>query len=266
MSGFHLLKPSWSLGATATSANEATADTVANNLMNSQPSYKYRSNNLTTVRITIDAGEPLPWNGLCLLYHNGSSVGQLWVTSHDSTGALFTTPDFDVTVPLQFSGDLSSFDENHTWVHTLTTQTYRYIGLEILDSTNPDGYFQAGVVSIGNVFTPRIGADLGARMGFDDPSPLTRLVTGEAFTRAKRGYMVATWQFPKQQESDAVEWRRINRVYGSNVPMVAKWDPVNSNYQQETLFYGIGQWRRGGAIVYSNGAGLHDVEFGIEGI
>jgi hypothetical protein len=150
-------------------------------------------------------------------------------------------------------------------VYTGSIKNHRYIGIEILDNSNPDGYFQCGVVIIGVKFTPRIGPDLGARSGRDDPSSMIRLLNGEPIVRPKRGIDVGTWPFPMQSPAETIRWRELNRVYGSKIPMVMKWDPnpTSGLYEQYTLFYGYAQWRSGGPIVYSNGHGLNDVEVSI---
>lgn len=271
MSGFHLLPPSWSSGASATSNSDATTSVSAANLLFVQPSRKWRSDGLGTLQVTINAGESRPWDSVFLGYSNGYT-GTLRITSNDTTGTLFSTPSFDSdsvdTFDLRFSGNLNSFTHIHTWVSFATTQTYQYVGLEIVDASNPDGFFQAGVVVVGEKFTPRIGADLGSRSGRTDNSTGLRLIGGEKIVRPKRGYDEGLWTFPHQVKSDEIAWRRINRQYGSKIPVVFKWDPitVSSGYEQETIYYGYMQWNKGGAITYtrpSNG-GMSDVQVGIE--
>lgn len=264
MSGSHLLPPSWSSGASATSNDDDSTDVAASNLLKIQHSRKWRSGGLGTLQVTIDAGSAQSWDTVALLYHNGYT-GTLRVTSHGSTGALFSAPDFDNgTVPLRFTGDLTAFTAYHTWVATGTTQTYRYVGLEISDGSNPDGYFEAGVVVVGEVFTPQIGAELGSRFGGTDPSEIIRLVNGEGIVRAKRLYGDTSWIFPYQPESDAYEFYKIHRLYGSKIPIVFKWDIIGGgSYEQYQVYYGYPKWRSGGPFTYTNGAGLYDVEVGI---
>lgn len=264
MSGFHILTPSWTSGATATSTSNATPEVAASNLLQVQPSRKWRSAALGTLRVTLDAGTAKDWNALSLLYHNGfSGTGQIF--SANILANLFTTPLYtSPTFPLRFLGDLSPFFEYHTWYVDPQIRNSRFIGLQILDASNPDGFFQAGVVVVGVVFTPKLGADLGGRSGRDDPSSAMRLLNGEAVVRPKRGMDVGSWMFPKQDILDTIRWREINRLYGSKIPMVMKWDPIVGDYAQHTFYYGRAQWRSGGPIVFANGRGLYDVEVGIE--
>lgn len=266
MSGFHILAPSWTSGATLTASSEHTANTTGSNLLFVQPSRKWRSSGLGTLRISINAGSVKSWDTVSLLRHNGFN-GTIQVFAAASEANVFTTPDYQtMAVPLRFSGNLSVFTEYDTWVYiNEEPKTHQYIGLEILDNSNPDGYFEAGVVMIGVKFSPGVGPDLGARSGRDDPSTMVRLLNGEAIVRPKRGIDTGTWSFPMQTPAETIRWREINRIYGSKIPMVFKWDPnpLSGLYEQYTLFYGYAQWRSGGPIVYSNGHGLNDVEVSI---
>ena len=265
MSRFHILPPSWTSGATATASSEASSLVPGSNLLLIQQSIKWRSAALGTLQVTLDAQQVLPWDTLFLGYHNGTSSGTIRVTSNASTGTLFSSPSFDTgTQQLTFSGDLSPFLENHSWVATGTTQNFRYIGIEVVDGSNPDGFFQAGVVVVGELFTPPIGADLGATFGYQDNSESIELVNSETLVRPKRGRNVGSWSFPKQSVADAFgSWMPIHRVYGSKIPIVCKWDPIISGYEQFLIYYGYAQWRDNGPFTFSNGAGLYDVEMGI---
>jgi hypothetical protein len=264
MSNFHILTPSWTSGAVVTSNSDDSTLVAASNLMSVQPSRKWRSNGLGTIRITMDAGEARAFDTLALLYHNGSATGTIRVTGHASTGALFSAPTFDSTPQsIVFTGDLSGYIANHIWLSFSATQTLRYIGIEIIDNSNPDGYVEAGVVVAGTEFEPSIGADPGASIGRDDDSVTRRLLNGEGIVRPKRGFDSGTWSFPKQNRADTNQWRYINRIFGSKIPIVIKWDEVGSSYIQDGIIYGYAKWKGGGIAKYANPA-LFDVEMGME--
>lgn len=265
MSRFHILHPSWSAGATATANSTAHPSLSAQNLLLIQQSYTWRSDGLGTLRLTFDTGTPKPWQGISLLYHNASSAGTLAVRAHDTTGALFTTPDFESDpVPLLFEGNLDSFPAFHSWFDAGTVQEHRYIGLEIIDTTNPDTYFRAGVFMAGEIFTPRIGPGFGSKIGRDDPSSESTMVNGETVYRPKRGPQVATWPFQKQPFTDAMTWKKIERLYGKHIPLVFKWEPELPGYEQEMIIYGYPQWRGGGAITLATSHGHYDTEISVK--
>lgn len=266
MSGFHVLTPSWTSGATITANFQINTAVAASQLLTVQPSRFWRSTTKTGVRFTIDAGSSKPWNTLTFLYHNlYAATGS--VRSDDNSANLFGTPAFNTgTVNLLLPGDLGIFGQRgkHSWIHTPTIQTSRYIGFEINDGTNPDTFLQAGVVLVGVDFESGIGADLGARFGRDDPSQPIRMLNGEAVVRPKRGSNVGNWTFPGQTLDEAMHWYEIQYNYGSKIPIVTKWDPVSGTiYQQHLMIYGYAQWRQGGAVTYTNGKGRYTVEMGM---
>jgi hypothetical protein len=160
--------------------------------------------------------------------------------------------------------------DRHVLFRSATTQTHRYIGVEIVDASNPDLYFEAGVALIGLAFTPIRGAAIGAGMGYDDPSVAIEVGSGETIVRPKRSKAVGRWTFPDQTQADAEMWRYLNFAYGSKIPVIFKWDPLDTtSYQQNRFVYGFMQWRSGGAITYSQATantpgGLYDVEVGIK--
>ena len=127
MSRFHILTPSWTSGAVATSNGAATSDVDADNLLKVQHTRKYRADTDTGVQITLDATETRPFNTVFLGYHNGSATATITITAHASTGALFTSPSFTYgPASMRFSGDLSAYLEYDTWVNVGSTQSYRY--------------------------------------------------------------------------------------------------------------------------------------------
>lgn len=271
MSGFHLLPPSWTSGATCSANSNANASVNGANLLFTDPTRKWRSSALGTLRITLDALSEKQWDTITLLQHNGFSTGTIQVFATNTGANLFTSPSYTSAIkPLRFPGDLSAFSTRgyDTWLYEDSIRSHRYIGLQIIDNANPDGFFQAGVVMVGVKFTPGVGPDLGVRTGRDDPSSFIRLLNGTATVRPKRGIDVATFNFPMQTPAETIRWREINRIYASKIPMTFKWDPIptqgDGSYQQHTFYYAFAKWRDGGPITYTNGHGFSEVEVSIE--
>jgi len=265
MSGFSILYPSWSIGATITSNSELTA-LPASNLGHDLPSKFYRSAADTGIQITIDTLSPKGWQGLALLYHTISSSGTIQITSNASTGTLFSSPSYDGGAEsARFAGDLSSFsDGNHFWHDAGSLQTYRYIGIQIEDGSNPDSYVDAGVVMIGGLFTPSLGPTLGSASGMEEFTEHLKLGNGANFARYIRGDDIMELKFSKQSIDDAVSFQRIRRAYGSHIPLVFKWDPQSGNYEQEFFVYGYAEWQ--GLMSLATGSGRRDLDVSIRQI
>ena len=267
MSKTHFLTPSWTSGATATSNGSAIADTAADRLLQVDPSRKFVSASSTNIRLTFDAGVAKPFDHVFIGAHNGIAADQVTITAHASTGALFTTPSFSYgPVSAVFAGDLSPFVERDIMINVGANPEFRYLGIEIDAPSNPDGYFQAGVVIVGEEFEPGIGPDLGWKTGWADPTEIMRSLNGIAIARAKRKYKVWNGTFPKQTFLDAVRFMAINLVYGNSIPCVRWWEPPVAGYQQYFIDYCLLKWPDGGAFEYANKAGLFDVGLETEGV
>lgn len=265
MSRHHILTPSWTSGAVATSNGSVTPDVDADNLLKVQHTRKFRSSAASNVQITLDALTAKPFDTVFLGYHNGIAADQVTITANASTGTLFSAPSFSFgPTSMTFAGDLSAYLEHDIWINVGGTQTYRYIGIEIDAPTNPDAYVEAGVVVVGEDFEPDIGMDLGWKFGMEDPSDMRRTLSGEAIVRAKRSYKTLSGTFPRQGNTDAMRFFQTNYIYGRKIPVVAKWDPYTSGLEQAFIIYGHIQWPNGGPLTHVHGDPLWDVEFAIE--
>lgn len=266
MSGFSILYPSWSIGAIVTS-NSELATLPASNLVRDLPSTFYRSNGDTGIQITIDTLSPKGWRAFALMYHTISASGTIQITSNAITSTLFTSPSYDGGAESAlFAGDLSSFSAgNHYWHDPGSTQTYRYIGIQIEDGSNPDGNIDAGVVMIGGLFTPQLGPALGSSHGMEEFTETLKLGNGANFARYRRPDDMMELQFNKASIADAMTFQQLRRVYGNHIPMVFKWEPQLGSYEQELIIYGYAQWQ--GLFSLATGeSGRRDISVGIRQI
>lgn len=220
---------------------------------------------LGTLRLTFDAGSEKSWDTVGLKAHNGHT-GTVQIFASNVLANVFTSPSYTGSVvSLRFPGDLTPFTEYDMWIYTGSIKSHQYIGLQIIDNFNPAGFFQLGVVLIGVQFEPRLGPDLGMKIGRDDPSPMNRARNSEAVVRPLRGIDIGTLQFPKQSPEEMIRWYQLNRVYGSKIPMMYKWDPIPATQltEQYFVYYGFAQWPAGGAFSLATGHGDWDVQMGI---
>jgi len=266
MSGFHITPPNWTLGATVTANSTKSTDVGASNLLFVQRSRKWRSAALGTLRLTFDGGTEKPWDTVDMRGHNGFT-GTVQVFASNILANVFTTPTYTSAIKtLRFPGDLTAFTEYDTWIYTGALRSHRYIGIQIIDNANPEGFFELGVVIIGVKFEPRLGPDIGAQVSRDDPSVRVRLLNGEGITRPKRAIDMVNFSFPKQSPTETLRWKQINRIYGSKIPMGFKWDPIIAGQQSEQygMYYGYATWPSGGTFTSATGHGDNDVQMGIE--
>jgi hypothetical protein len=250
MSGLIILPPSWTSGSTVTDDSHAGADVTASNLLQVQHSRRWVTDGMGVVgtglyHLTFDAGIAKPVDAVSMLFANASDTCQIRITMGASTGALFSGAAFTTGyLTFVFSGDKTPFNYRHAFVRFGTVQTYRYMGIQISDPDNEYGYFEAGNLLAGVAFEPDIGADIDSGHGRTPKSTIWKMLNGENLVRSKRGDDEASWEFPKQKWADYLEWDNLNIIYGSDRPVVIKWDvnPRNLQDQQRSIKYGYLTW------------------------
>lgn len=104
------------------------------------------------------------------------------------------------------------------------SKNLQYWRLEIDNTSNPDGYIQAGGLFIGNAWRPANGIPYGASLGWEDPTQIVQSLSGSEYPDDKRPYRVAriTTHFMEDDEaySNAFEiqrrsgtWKRVLYIH-----------------------------------------------------
>jgi hypothetical protein len=208
-------------------------------MLTSLHSERYRSNNLTNVRATFDAGESLPWDTVALFYHNATAAATLQVTSDDNSSNLFTgSAAYSRTQVMR----LPFFGEGFVNWHTLhlaeLTQTFRYIGIQVNDAANPDGHITIGIAYIGLRFTPMLQANPTGGTPFQDLSIKIRMANGEERSRRRprKFQKPYSWEYLSEEEKEF--FRDLGRTYGFSTPLIFWTEPRNQQYQHSNVVYG----------------------------
>jgi hypothetical protein len=84
-----------------------------------------------------------------------------------------------------------------------TTPTARYIWVYINDTTNADGYFEAGRFLAGTVWSPEINYDFGASIRYVDNSEVKRTRGGKRLTINRPVFRVVEISIGNLNESEA---------------------------------------------------------------
>ena len=131
-------------------------DNVISNLQKRELSSIYRTSLVS--EINIDMGAATEIDFIALVGHNGQGT----VTIKAGTTAAvsdYTSGALDLITGTDYGLDKNMFAAK------ITAQTYRYWKLEIDDTGNADGYFQAGRMYLSKSFQPIINADYGLKKG-----------------------------------------------------------------------------------------------------
>lgn len=173
------------------------------NLQNRLVQKVARSTNaaLASTKFDIDLGSQQSINVLALVVHNISTSGQVRIAGDDA--ADFVTPLYqsawiDVWPSGMIPQNLLEWEEDNFWLGTLsqqaragyqspfihelpTSQFARYWRVEISDAGNSDGYVQVGRLFISSAWRTAINYDLGAGLGYADPSPVEASLSGAEY-------------------------------------------------------------------------------------
>lgn len=214
------------------------------NFANQQPKKLARSTNAAAASTVFvaDMGRVVPISMLALINHNLSVNSLVRFRLSESPG--LASPAIDVTVAglatnvvwgsqpwgaYPWTGVDSSQIPPGGWVtfyKHATTPFGRYVGVDITDTSNPDGYVQAGVFMAGQAFVPDVNMAYGAQLVFVDPSTQSRTVGGQKYSDVKPRYRTfsAALEVLDQSEAMGSVWD-LQRLLGISGGLLLVYDP-----------------------------------------
>lgn len=227
------------------------------NLQNRQVQKVARSASAATssTQLVIDLGQARTIGVLALVVHNISVLGTVRVTASDTAG--FTTTYYDSGAVLVWptgiiAQALLEWEDDNFWLGTLsataragyqspyihvlpTAQNLRYWKVEVVDTTNADGYVQIGRLFMAAGWTPSVNYAYGAGLGYTDPTPVDVSLSGAEFfdVRSKFRTFSFSLQYVLASEaySYALELQRLAGSSGEVLLVPDKSDTANAPYR-----------------------------------
>lgn len=198
--------------------------------------------------ITGDFGQLRPMRLVALVNHNFSTAATYRFRVFSDAG--LTNVDYDSGVLPVFGvvyNELTAdWDNGNFWdlilsaedrdgltatlIHVLDYQwTNQYFKLEIFDSTNLDGYLQAGRLFVGSGWIPIVNMDSGASIGFDARDQIDEAISGAEYFEKRRAPRIAKFNLPYME--DAEGWQvafEIQRKQATTDDVFYMWDVDDS--------------------------------------
>lgn len=219
------------LSDTATlTGTTALGDNSIGNLQRSELSDIYRTSLVNEINIDLGAATEIDF--ISIVAHNGQGTvtikaGTTDAVSNYSSGAL----------DLITGDDLGN--NNNMFAVEIAAQTYRYWKLEIDDTGNADGFFQAGRVYLSKLFKPSKNASYGFREGILDPSRKVRTISGGLSAVQRQVLRNVEFQMKFGSESEMYgELRNIDQVRGTTKDVIFIPDIDDTSYFQKRYIYG----------------------------
>lgn len=219
------------LSDTATiSGTAALGDNVISNLQKRELSSVYRTS--LVCHIDIDMGAATAIDFIALIGHNGQGTvtikaGTTSAVANYSSGAL------DLITGTDYGYDRNCFAAK------IGNQTYRYWRLEIDDTGNADGFFQAGRVYLSKAFQPNINASYGFKEGYLDRSRNQRTIGGGVSSVNRTPLKTCEWSLDFVSESEMYgTLRDIDLTRGTSKDVLIIPDISDTTYFQKRYVYG----------------------------
>jgi hypothetical protein len=156
-----------------------------------------------------------------LLYDSG--VNEVWQALYGQDQLEWHNDNF-------WSGQILDEDlEGHYWnaIHVLPASvSARYWKVEVSDSTNYDGYVQAGRVFLSEAWVPTYNMSYGANIGYNSRTEVEEAWDGSEYFDIKAPYRVVQFSLEYLQHEEAMTRALdIQRVAGTHSEVLFVWDP-----------------------------------------
>jgi hypothetical protein len=193
----------------------------------------------------------------CLVAHNLSAGATIRLRASNTAGD-FATPLYDSgTVGAWSTSYLASatpWESDAFWdsvitssgldggqptlIHILPTETAaRYWRFEVTDTTNNDGYVEAGRLYVGRAFQPAANFSWGASVGYIDESVAEQAFSGSEYFEQRPVRRVASVRFEFLTDSEAlINVLDIQRLRGTTREILFIWDPDDLEFSSRRSF------------------------------
>jgi hypothetical protein len=227
--------------AATLAAGSAAAAMPVTNLQTQQPIERWRATDLANAWLEADLGQSVDWNLVWLGYNNASSAAQ-WRIRADSTAtdARGSTPAYDSGfVDMWPMPGLDDWEWTHAfhWLAS-TVKSYRFLRIDISDSANAAGYFQAGRLYIARAWQPSRNLGYGWAPQFIDFSARTRAAGGQILPGSKPLHRLLSFQLKYANEDDIATAFDLDRTRGTSGDVLIMRDPDTASRLMRESVYG----------------------------
>jgi len=206
------------------------------NLQNRDQWLVARSNGLSSAntKFNIDFGQLRNIRAIALANHNLSQTATWRITLGTSSGANdIYTSNWQAVWMLTFDNDMMLWEDVSVW-EGIVDQDYlnhpylavfvlpdwynaRYMTIEIVDTSNPNGYVEIGRAYIGGGFTPQYNPEYGLQDSWEDKTEIVEMASGATHAVVNRRYRKVQFVLPWLSQTEAAiihEMQRRQGIYG----------------------------------------------------
>ena len=204
------------------------------NLQNRDQWLVARSNGLSTTntKFNIDFGQSRNIRAIALANHNLSQTATWRITLGTSSGTsdLYNS-NWQAIWTMAFDADLMAWEDisvwegivdqefiNHPYLAVYVLPDWynaRYMTIELVDSSNPDGYIDIGRAFIGGGFTPQYNPEYGLQDSWEDKTEIVEMASGATHAVVNKRYRKVQFVLPWISHTEAAVVHEIQRRQGT---------------------------------------------------
>lgn len=242
----------------------AAASMPATNLQTHQPGERWRATNLGAAYFTLDLGAAREIDLIALLYTNATSAATWRIRAAATEAGTVSAPDYDSTaISLWPTTGLGDWPYVHAfeWLGG-ASETRRWWRIDIDDSGNPDGFFDAGRLYLAKAWQPSVNRQYGLRWEYADNLQSVRSRSGGSFAGDGGRWRVLQYALENIPEAEifAQAFAR-DRLFGREGDVFVIVDPENAAQAMNQSIYGR---QRALAAIENYAFAVHRRRFEIE--
>lgn len=238
----------------------------ASNMLDINPAYVWETDGAGVGQFTL-TGPTGPADTFVLAYCSFTSAVGVWrVVAAANEAALDTTPLIDTgTIPLWPNPGLEGLEHIHAVYHHASVETIGAVRIFVNDPNATFGSFTIGHFMASQAFTPTVNFSHAAGYGFGyrDTSEIQRTPSGRVTILRDPTIFSGSVTMDFLSKSDAHEFDRLSRFYGSSYPVFVIYNIEDTTYGHDQMVHALLQWSDP-PVVSSNVVNRFRVTLGLE--
>jgi len=221
------------------------------NLKTMQPVDKWRTTGVSKVSIDIDMGATMVavggYNVIALLATNASYDATWQITTATSQSNLTSSPIYDSGV-INFKASAETFNGqtvNNSPINGIqylgtSNITDKWIRIEIFDTSNADGYFEAGRLYVSQAWFPTYNIPYGWSINWVDPSLLSYSAGSNTFVTLRSKYRELSFDLKWISENEMYNnGYMLDKLFGKSKDVLIVKDIENTTRRHDQMIYGL---------------------------
>jgi hypothetical protein len=198
------------------STNSQTVNYPVSNVIDSRLSRIYKTDSSTTAEVVFDMVSAVTADAVCIANHNLTASATIKLQANSSD--VWTSPPVDET--LVYDADII--------VGLITSASYRYWRVQVVDGTNPDGELEFGRIWIGDSYTAP-GVAPTVTVDYNSASTKSRSISGQSYLDGNYKYHILGVRHPAITHTQKAVFQDVLDTVDIGTPFFVQFDEICSD-------------------------------------